>query len=164
MDSRSVANYFIQKAIKSGNPITQMKLLKLVYIAHGWHLGNFDKPLIDSTVQAWQYGPVIPDLYQAIRKYGRVPIINLIPYCGTAGDQDNPWPEKQTQQLLDLVWNNYSGYTAIQLSAITHQANTPWDKIWNQEQGCEYSGARIPNELIKEYYHGKIQGQNKSGA
>ena len=39
--------------------ITTMQLLKLVYIAHGWMLGLYDKPLISDEVEAWQYGPFI---------------------------------------------------------------------------------------------------------
>ena len=47
--------------------ITTMQLLKLVYIAHGWMLGLYDKPLISDEVEAWQYGPVIPKFIDSTR-------------------------------------------------------------------------------------------------
>ena len=70
-DPIAVANFFIQKSIETGLEVTPMKLLKLVYIAHGWSLGLFGEPLIDEAVVAWTYGPVIPDLYKVLKDYGR---------------------------------------------------------------------------------------------
>jgi len=46
----AVANYLIGKAHSEGDRITVMKLLKLVYIAHGWSLGLTGKPLIGEEV------------------------------------------------------------------------------------------------------------------
>ena len=50
-----VANYFIDKAKAEGVSLTPMKLQKLIYMAHGWHLALYDKPLIDEQFQAWDY-------------------------------------------------------------------------------------------------------------
>lgn len=73
-DSRTIANHFIALAEIEGRTITPMTIQKLVYLAHGWSLGLFDEPLIDDTVEAWEYGPVIPSLYNAFKKYGNNPI------------------------------------------------------------------------------------------
>ena len=43
---KQIADYFLSKHSVDGN-ITPMKLIKLVYIAHGWHLGITDTALID---------------------------------------------------------------------------------------------------------------------
>lgn len=164
MDSEAVANYFIQKSFDTGIPLSQMKLLKLVYIAHGWHRGYFGQNLINDAVQAWQYGPVIPDLYRKISAYGRNAVDAPIYGYGMAGDGANPPPNPQTMLLLDNVWNAYASYSAGQLSSITHQPGTPWDTIWNREGGSTYAGAIIPNQLIEQYYQQKINGQNQHGA
>ncbi|MCC7437458.1 MAG: DUF4065 domain-containing protein [Armatimonadetes bacterium] len=76
-DSRIVGNSFLDIALKDGTALTPMKLLKLVYIAHGWHLGIMGKPLISDEVQAWKYGPVIPKLYSralSLRNSGNMEI------------------------------------------------------------------------------------------
>lgn len=157
MDSEVVANYFIQKSFDTGIALSQMKLLKLVYIAHGWHRGYFGKNLINDAVQAWRYGPVIPDLYRKIRHYGSSPIDAPIDGYGLPGDQNNQLPDEKTLELLDRVWDSYKDFSAIQLSAMTHQAGTPWDEIWKSSGGDNYSGAIIPNDLIQEHYRKKIE-------
>lgn len=165
LNSEAVANYFIQKSFDTGVPLTPMKLIKLVYIAHGWHRGYFSQNLINDAVQAWRYGPVIPDLYQKVKKYGKANISSPIECYGVAGDSMNPPPNPQTLPLLDRVWNSYAAYDGIALSAMTHQPGTPWEKTWNASGGDQYHGAIIPNDWIDQHYKHKIAvaSQNAAG-
>lgn len=161
MHSETVANYFIQKSFDTGVELTQMKLLKLVYIAHGWHRGYFSTNLINDAVQAWRYGPVIPDLYRKIKHYGRRPIDAPIDNYGVPGDGSpgNECPDEQTLALLDKVWDVYSDCSGVELSALTHRKGTPWDKVWKESGGDNYRGAIIPNELIESHYKERISSQ-----
>ncbi len=151
-DPLSVANYLIQKAQNEGIELTPMKLLKLVYIAHGWHLGLKDSPLIRETVQAWKYGPVIQSVYNAFRSYSSNNITSfhydqfLENY--TLHNQDNC-------AFLDKIWDVYKNYDGLQLSTLTHQQGTPWDQVWNHKNGKHQVGAYIPDDLIKAYYQKK---------
>ena len=54
--------------------LTPIHILKLVYIAHGWSLAIGEHPLIRNEIEAWEYGPVIRSLYDAVKRYGRDPI------------------------------------------------------------------------------------------
>ena len=65
-----IANYFIKSSFRTGDELTPMKLIKLTYIAHGWHLGLYDSELIDEPVYAWKYGPVVQSIYQDFKWYG----------------------------------------------------------------------------------------------
>ena len=55
-----------------------MKVQKLVYYAHGWHLGLADAPLIGELVEAWRWGPVIRSLYAALAEFGNQPILTTL--------------------------------------------------------------------------------------
>ena len=59
-----IASKFIQLGIDQGRPITPMKLQKMLYLAHGIHLAAYDRPLLKEPIEAWSYGPIIPDVYQ----------------------------------------------------------------------------------------------------
>lgn len=154
LPSEVVANYYIQKSFDTGVPLSIMKLLKLVYIAHGWHRGYFSENLINDSVEAWKYGPVIPDLYRKLKHFGRRTIDS--PIDGYPPIQACQLPSQFTIALLDRVWDQYSQKDGIQLSALTHQKGTPWEQVWNDRGGSEYMGAIVPNDLIDQHYKQKI--------
>ncbi len=58
----TVADELLRLAKRSGISLSPMKLMKLVYIAQGWHLAIKDAVLFGNRIEAWKYGPVIPDL------------------------------------------------------------------------------------------------------
>ncbi|AVW92216.1 Panacea domain-containing protein [Celeribacter baekdonensis] len=61
-DARQIANWFVVRAQREGRTLSIMSLLKLTYIAHGWHLEMQEVPLFSNRIEAWQYGPVIPEV------------------------------------------------------------------------------------------------------
>ncbi len=134
-----IANKFLELG-KLNNDMTPMKLLKLVYIAHGWMLGLYGKPLISEDVEAWQYGPVIPELYREIKSYRDKPVEILSIETGTNLSNEE-------SDIINQVFNKYSKLNGFKLSDITHTKETPWHIIWNK---TPYG--TIPNDLIRDYY------------
>ena len=54
-----VANYFVDKGKEEGRPVEGvLKLIKLVYIAHGWHLGVNKEPLFVKTLRHGSTAPL----------------------------------------------------------------------------------------------------------
>src|SRR3569623_508848 len=117
-DARRIADWFLIRAERDGEQLTQMKLQKLVYIAHGWYLALTGTPLISDAVEAWKFGPVIRSLYRYFADYGAEPI----PAPLSAIARIDP----ETERFLEAIWDRYKGYDAIDLSAMTHAPNTPW--------------------------------------
>ena len=140
-----IADYFLKKAEEEGQGIDPMKLLKLTYIAHGYNLGFFDKPLFSNQVQAWKYGTVIPDLYHVIKRFGEgyvnKEVVNLYKEKDVKDDQ---------KKLLDFVWNAYKPYSGLDLSDLTHQKGTPWDLTPKTHNSV------ISEVTIKKYYKSLI--------
>ncbi len=149
----SVANYFVRKALNGGESLTPMKLVKLVYIAHGWRLGLYGEPLLGEAVEAWKYGPVVPSVYHRFKSYGDGPVTRQA-YLWKEGQMVIPEIEDdlELKEFLDRVWDVYRDFSALQLSTMTHQRDTPWDTIWRQRGGSETRGAIIPDQLIQEHY------------
>ncbi len=124
-----VANDFLRLAESQGTSLTNMQLQKLVYIAQGYHLAFYDKPLYFENTHAWQWGPVIPRLYKALQKYGSGEVSENIPV-----DPDGVYPvDSDSQNIINAVWNAYGAYSGMQLSALTHKQNTPWSVTWNKD-------------------------------
>jgi uncharacterized phage-associated protein len=133
----TIARYFIE--ISNGGK-TPLQVNKMVYIAHGWNLAIFNDSLIIEQIEAWEYGPIIPILYHEFKRYGNDPIPN-IPVEETKHIKDD------TKHLLDKVITVYGNYSSLQLSSLTHQKGTPWERVY-----CPSKKLIIPNDIIKTYY------------
>lgn len=152
---RHVANCFLQKDFADGKAsITPMKMQKLVYFLHGWHLAVTGKPAIADEFRAWQYGPVEENLYHMLKKHRGSPITAYLKE-ERAGEETAfvvAKSEEMFHKVLDMVWHKYGHFSAIQLSAMTHEKGTPWDEVYNHRDDLP----AIPNAMIKEYFDRKI--------
>ena len=160
--AKAIANFFLKLSENDSRPVTPLAIQKLVYFAHGWHLAFFNAPLISDNVEAWKFGPVIPSLYAAFQQYGKSQIsrpatefdftkLESVPVEFLA---DNPNQEK----LLNRVWKDYSRFTGLELSDITHRPDTPWSKVWGNGSTI---GRVIDNALIKDYFVQEIEKLKK---
>ena len=160
-----VANYFVDKGKKEGRPVEGvLKLIKLVYIAHGWHLGVNHKPLIREKVEAWKYGPVIRSVYDAFKEYGKDTITDhastgVEPEMKTTIDESI---DKSACLFLDKIWNFYRDFSGLELSKITHKKGTPWHDVWHDDENQNVFGVVIEEEKIEGYYGSKCRESKKS--
>jgi uncharacterized phage-associated protein len=151
----AVANWFIENLPET----TPLKLQKLIYFAHGWHLALKGKPLIDDVVQAWDYGPVVQSVYHEFKQFGKSPIPSFA--FATTVDLDNegdlrivtpriPRDDGDTQKFLIRVAEVLGKFSGLQLSASTHKEGTPWADTVQSNPGRKY--VVIPDERIKAYF------------
>lgn len=122
--------------------ISPLKLIKLAYICHGYFLAIKEKPLFDDPVEAWQYGPVIRDIYFAVKHFKGSPISARI------FDGVNENIPEHAKEVIATVMKLYGGMSAMQLSTITHREGTPW----SDTQKKLFKNKVIPNELIMKHY------------
>lgn len=158
----AVANYILDLADQDREPITHMKLQKLVYLAHGWYLAFAGEPLINEPVKAWKYGPVIAELYREFKFFGGKSIEgHRYEDIGPDGPEPCKLPPQASDErdAIRLVWNRYKHLSAIQLSGLTHQQGTPWDLTWNNSKNKTDSES-IANEVIKDHFV-ELAGQSK---
>lgn len=142
-DSLTIANRFLALAEEADDSLTPMQVLKLVYIAHGWRLGLYGKPLVRDEIQAWQYGPVIPKLYNAMRGYRSNPVAAPL----RADRTDKPLTKNEAS-VVKQVFDIYGRMSGPALSRLTHAPGTPWALTY--EEGV--FGIPISNDLIEDHY------------
>lgn len=150
-----IAHLFVRKGIAEGKPLTNMKLLKMVYFAHGLHLAAYDgKPLILDNVEAWQYGPVIPTVYYRYAVF-RDALIADGETLGQIGFFTEPVSEltAAAREVIDTTWETLGEINALQLSAWTHREGSAWSQVY--EPGVQ--NISIPNELIRNDFKEFIQ-------
>lgn len=140
-----VANEFLRLAGQEVPPrgLTPLAVLKLVYIAHGWSLIHLQQPLLNEQAQAWQYGPVVPSLYHAIKQFGAGVVRSPI-----EGDTDPQQLSPDALALIAAVYKSYGHLSGVQLSNMTHQPGTPWSEAWSSSG----RNALISNNTIQDHY------------
>lgn len=140
-DARVVSNKFVELAENANDTLTPMQILKLVYIAHGYHLGIFGTPLIDNRIEAWKFGPVIPDLYHSIKHFRDKPVKAAI------HEGIDPLGKNESVFVRE-VYEAYKGIDGITLSNLTHKAGTPWATVYSRY----ITNIPIPDDLIQHHY------------
>lgn len=141
MTAAEAANYLLYIMGDTFDDLTNMKINKLLYFAQGHYLRKYGTPLFDNTIEAWDHGPVVPEVYSAYKRYGDQPI------KGYDGDMiAGITPE--AEDLLYNVARKYGRYTASALRNMTHVVGSPWDQFY---QG-NHSHAAIPLTAIQNYF------------
>lgn len=152
----SVANYFIDLAQRDNMPITQLGLMKRVYIAYGFCLAMLDKSIFDERfdrVEAWKYGPVIPSVYHSFKQHKDKPItektvaMNWNPEKEEAEYITPKLEDDEVKKVIDFVWNRYKGFTESEMVSLTHREGTPWSLCYVPNMN-----AVIPDSFTKLYY------------
>jgi uncharacterized phage-associated protein len=159
-DAKAVANFFLDLATENKTTLTPMKLQKLIFFAHGWHLALYDEPLIADPVEAWQFGPVVPTIYHEF-KHERS---GAITSRATELDLEEfefveprvPEEDLKARLLMQQVWKTYGKYSAVQLSNLTHLAGTPWEEA-RKGTDVEPRSVLIEDSSIGAYFKTQLQ-------
>ena len=105
------------------------------------HLGTKDgEPLITGYFEAWDLGPVHPQLYHSLKRFGADPVQDIFQAIPSI-------VEGETSQLIDDVVKHLSDNTT-RLVSITH-----WDKgAWAKHYIPGEKGNVIPNtDILQEW-------------
>lgn len=153
LSSKAVANEILNHSAKFGG-FTPFQVQKLAYLAHGFYIAFYGKPLLNEMVEAWKYGPVIPSLYHEFKEWGRDSIkrfaLDYHPetYGFTKPEIPADAAYASAKSVIEEVVEKYGNLSATELYNLTHEANGPWDRAY--EEGIH--GKDISNDLIQEYF------------
>jgi uncharacterized phage-associated protein len=120
-----IANKIIANTdVEQGELISNLKLQKLLYYMQGFHIAVFDAKLFENDIEAWQYGPVVRDMYFHFKEFGKSSI-TLTDDATIAEMTDDE------EELFNEVLAEYSQFSAIKLMNMTHD-ELPWEKTFNE--------------------------------
>lgn len=122
--AEAVSNYLLDEARRRGIRITNLKLQKLLYFAQGFYWRIFNQPLFEAEMQAWTYGPVIPELYRKLKHNEDREIKGSLACC------DHIDGDKRTTDLLDAILEKFGKMYASQLVDLSHVDGSPWAVAW----------------------------------
>lgn len=129
-------------ATRSGWTLSNLELQKIIYLAHMFYLGRTKgEPLVMGNFEAWNYGPVHPDLYHRVKIFGSEPVQNI--FHGTSEMADGP-----ERKILDEAYDSLGKLGPGKLVHATHRLGGAWET--NYIPGTRHR--IIPNaDILKEY-------------
>lgn len=144
--AKGVAQYLLKKAASQdfGELLSNMKLQKLLYYCQGMYYAAYNKPLFNEKINAWQYGPVVPEIYHQLKTNGVSGIEpSFFPYFSEDLLSD------EQKDIIDDVFDYFGQFSAFKLMEMTH-SEVPWMQTSiNDEIGQELMGNYFKQFLEK---------------
>lgn len=134
-----VAKYIIMRCNELKKTISNLKLQKILYFVQAEFLVAKNAPCFPNKIEAWDFGPVIPDVYHKYKIYGSASIPS------TLKGEDISF-SSEDKSLIDGIIDECSKYSASTLVEITHN-QAPWKDAY-----LPYCNATISNSSIKQYF------------
>jgi uncharacterized phage-associated protein len=154
-DPRAIANLILAETKGRGFEVSNLKLQKLLFLCHALYLVNKSKSLIHGSFEAWQYGPVSREVYDAFRSYGDKPIQNPAKKTNPVTGKTDEIPLPEDKSVRDTVTNViafYGHWTPRDLVSLTHAKNGPWDFVVENSRINANIGLKISESVIRERF------------
>jgi len=150
--AQQIANFFLSVADPDDNDISNLKIQKLCYYAQGLCTAMRGVRLFADSIEAWDHGPVVPNLYHAYKEHKSGPI--PVPKDFDASEID----EKDRAALMD-IYTFYGQFSAWRLRNMTHEEK-PWieaykrlDKEIKLHELVEFFGPQVDEEYKGSIYN-----------
>ena len=117
-----VAEYIIMRCNQMDKNISNLKLQKVLYFVQAEFLVAKDQPCFSERIEAWDFGPVVPSVYQKYKVYGSA----NIPFMG---EDCSHLFSIEDKTLVDGIVDQCAKYSASTLVQITH-LQAPWQNAY----------------------------------
>ncbi len=141
-NAHAAASYLVSESQLHGDPITNLKLQKLLYYAQGWFLALYDRPLFADPIRAWVRGPVVYEVWKNYSDFRWNPITARV---------RKPSISEVAQAHLNEILEVYGDYSAYTLERMTHQEE-PWLRARGNLSNHEPSTTIISLEAMKAHF------------
>lgn len=131
-----LSKYIVSKCTTEDHPISNLQLQKILYYIQKDYIRR-DMLAFSDAIEAWQFGPVVPNVYYYFCGYGAMTIDRIFPnYEIDSLDADIIDPIIESKRVLD-PW---------EMVAETHKPSGAWAKTYRDGLGNHNV---IPISLIK---------------
>lgn len=138
--AKQVAQYIINKCSIEKRPVSNLKLQKLLYFVWIEYRKRTGKNLFDDKIYAWQFGPVVPEVYYDYCAYGGMDIDRRY-------EDDEIEIRAEDKAILDASLAGYLNCSVSRLVNMTHEQGKPWYKVYVEQEGVKQE---IPFSLIEQ--------------
>ncbi len=134
-----VADYIVKHSLEKDQPISNLKLQKLLYFVQAQFLVATGRPCFPEDIVAWGCGPMVPESYSVYSKYGSGSIPRVAETRrGIIAGED--------KEMINDIVDRLADYSASQLTTISvRQDHWKLAYVPNRQ-------AIISKESIREFF------------
>ena len=153
-----VCHYVIKYSNDKGYGISNLKLQKILYFIQAYFLTCTEEgmPCFSENIEAWEFGPVVPEAYHEYKQYGsgHIPTVNSrIVYSNRDiwSVERVPYEDvisRVHKKHINTVVDTFSGYSATALVTLTHKQD-PWKNAYKPNENNI-----ISIDEIRSYFNG----------
>ncbi|EGS34892.1 Panacea domain-containing protein [Megasphaera sp. UPII 135-E] len=137
MQALDLVKYIVTKCTKDNCSISNLQLQKILYYIQVWFLKNTNQVAFPDEIQAWQFGPVVPEVYYYFCGFGAMPIFS------TYDIQENILHKN----VIDDIVTNKRAVSPWDLVEDTHDPEKAWKHVYGNGEGNYLT---ISIQLLKE--------------
>ena len=151
-----VARYIINYSNEKDYGISNLKLQKLLYFVQAFFLvrSQGKQTCFNAKIEAWDFGPVVPDVYHEFKRYGSGDIPLIRTYLESSDNYRSfywaPFDKKvisrEDREIIAEVVDNFKDYSATALVKLTHNQD-PWIEAYHTGENNE-----ITVESMRGYF------------
>jgi len=140
LNALTLAKYIVTKCTTDHCPISNLQLQKILYYIQVYFLKNAGGPVFSDEIEAWKFGPAVPEVYYYFCGFGSMPIeidykTSLDINADAIKSIDCIVTDKREKEPWDLVED-------------THAEGKPWKKIFGNGEGNKHV---ISTDLMRKY-------------
>lgn len=125
--------------------LSNLSIQKSAYLVQLLYLGERSEPLFPEDFEAWDYGPVVPNVYHKLKMFGSAPVKPMSYLSNTR------LPNDAALRHVDDVARLATTQSPGKLVAITHWENGAWAKHYERN----LRGIVIPKSDIRDEYRAR---------
>ena len=125
-----LAKYIVVKCINNEHPISNLQLQKILFYVQREFLHSLNRPAFIESIEAWPFGPVVPDVYYYFCGAGAM----RIGVCSTPDDTILSMSENE-RRIIDSIIESKRTLNPWDMVAETHKQGGAWDSVYNGGYG-----------------------------
>ena len=126
-----LAKYIVVKCIEDRHPISNLQLQKILYYIQREFLQKLGKVAFRGDIEAWPFGPVVPEVYYYFCGAGAMPIT----LCDDPTQNAiNSFSEDELE-MIDEIVKDKRKLNPWDMVNETHKKGAAWDSVYKGGQG-----------------------------
>ena len=128
-DVQDVAEYVITYSEVKDYGISNLKLQKILYLIQAYSLIHTKKPCFSEDIEAWDFGPVIPEVYRKYKQFGSTDIQIRFRRL----EEVQKGFEKEDRKRIEEIVDRFADFSAADLTILT-QNQAPWNEAFGRKE------------------------------